>query len=235
MNEFKENNYEIPEIREFQQSLETSAFSFEALMNEVNTFLENSIDFSGEVLDIKETINAREYGLRECADAAKEAFTPEIFAEWGSMSPEQRQQIVQDYSTAIGEGLNIDFKGVVFEPLIDQMGALGYNSGDGYIHLDYSYITDPSRIVGLVDTVAHEARHQFQYEAIQNPEKFGIDQETINEWTVGMSNYTEQYATVYDPWGYHYNPVEIDARYFGESLVRELTKDLINNSINEYS
>ena len=30
--------------------------------------------------------------------------------------------------------------------------------------------------------------------------------------------------------GYQYNPVEIGARYFGESMVRELTKGIINNA-----
>ena len=36
--------------------------------------------------------------------------------------------------------------------------------------------------------------------------------------------------SAYDPWGYTYNPMETDAKYFGESMVRELTKDIINNA-----
>jgi len=36
--------------------------------------------------------------------------------------------------------------------------------------------------------------------------------------------------SAYDPWGYTYNPMETDAKYFGEAMVRELTKAIINNA-----
>ena len=83
-------------------------------------------------------------------------------------------------------------------------------------------------LMQLVDTIAHEARHQLQMEAIANPEKFGIDEATINEWAVGKQAYTTALPSAYDPWGYTYNPLEIDSKYFGESMVREITKEIIN-------
>lgn len=33
-----------------------------------------------------------------------------------------------------------------------------------------------------------------------------------------------------DPWGYKYNPLETDARYAGESVVREMTKDYMTGN-----
>jgi len=228
MNEFKEHRDEIPKIQEFAPPLEYQNSRFDDLIKEANTFVSETNDFiKGLASDTKEAINAREYGLRECGDAAKMIFTPEVLAEWGKTSLEQRDSIVQEYSRAIGDGLKIDFKGIVFEQMKKEVA--GYNSGDGYVHLNNELLKDPGKVITLIDTVAHEARHQFQFEAIRNPERFGIDRETIKEWTAGLENYSTQYATEYDPWGYHYNPVELDARYFGESMVRELTKHLINN------
>ena len=235
MEEIRETKPEVPPQLEFPDlsSQEISTYSLENLLNEVNSFVSGTKDFinkglTSEIKDISD--NAREYGLNECSDAVKNIFTPEIITEWGSMNYEKRQAIIEDYAKAIGEGLNIDYKGIIYGNLLQEMGAEACNSGDGYIHLDYSYLTNPSKIIGLIDTVAHEARHQLQFEAIRDPEKFGIDQATIKEWSAGMDSYTRQYATAYDPWGYFYNPVEMDARYFGESMVRELTKDLINKA-----
>jgi len=236
MNEFNEMAPYESRVHEFVSSSEQkdSQFNLHDIVEGVKGYIDSVENFikgiGSDTGKLEETGNVREYGLTECSDAAKEIFTTKVISEWGGMSAEKRNEIVQDYAKAIGEGLNIDFKGIIFEPLIDQMGALGYNSGDGYIHLDYCYINDPGQVIGLIDTVAHEARHQFQSEAINNPEKFGVDQATINEWKAGMANYTSSAPTAYDPWGYFYNPVEIDARYFGESMVRELTKDIINKA-----
>ena len=108
--------------------------------------------------------------------------------------------------------------------------TFGYNAGDGYVHLNVDMLVDPGMLMCLVDTVAHEARHQLQNEAIENPSKFPIDEATIKEWTGGKEAYTLDLPSAYDPWGYTYNPMETDAKYFGESMVRELTKDIINNA-----
>jgi hypothetical protein len=227
VDEFKAIN-EIPKIREFPNMPEQRdvKFNFEDLLKEVKTFIVDTNDFVNSSSDTKKTVNIREYGLHECSDSAKNIFTPKLISEWGNMSYEQQNRVVQEYSKAIAEGLNIDFKGIVFEQM--KPTDLGYNRGDGYIYLNDNFLKDSSQIISLIDTVAHEARHQFQQEAIQNPEKFGLDQATVSEWSAGINNYTDKYATEYDPWGYFYNPIEIDARYFGESMVRELTRSLIN-------
>lgn len=193
-------------------------------------------DSSDQQFESRDTVtevndSAREYGLNECADAAKEIFTPEVINAWGIMDIETRNAIAQQYAEAIGKGLGIDYKGIVWEefPVTDGTYTFGYNKGDGYVHLNVDFLCDPSMLMRLVDTVAHEARHQFQLEAIANPEKFDIDEATINEWAAGQAVYTTELPTAYDPWGYTYNPLEIDAKYFGESMVREITKDIVNS------
>lgn len=194
-------------------------------INDSSEHLSESKDAVTEVND-----SAREYGLNECAEAAKEIFTPDVINAWGGMSIESRNEIAQQYAEAIGKGLDIDYKGIVWEefPTTDGTYTFGYNAGDGYVHLNVDFLCDPGMIMQLVDTVAHEARHQFQMEAIADPEKFEIDEATIKEWAAGKSVYTTELPSAYDPWGYTYNPLEIDAKYFGESIVRELTKDIVN-------
>jgi hypothetical protein len=227
MNEFTENQGEKLNMQEFSPQLEYRTWTFDDLIKEVNTFIAETNEFiNGTSSESSETTNVREYGVKECADAAKSIFTPEVLSDWSKMNLGQREVILKDYAQAVGSGLNIDFKELVFERM--EPNIHGYANGDGNVYLNKDLLKDPSQVIGLIDTIAHEIRHLFQTEAINNPGKFGIDQATVNEWKAGVDNYTLEHATKYDPWGYFYNPIEIDARYFGESMVRELTKDLIN-------
>jgi hypothetical protein len=88
------------------------------------------------------------------------------------MSLKQRDQILQEYSKAIGKGLDINFKGIVFEKM--DPGTLGYNNGNGHVYLNEKLLRNPKEVVNLIDTIAHEARYQMQSEAIKNPENFGV-------------------------------------------------------------
>lgn len=201
------------------------------IYDSASDFVKDIKDNICDVLGIKDTSDtAREYGLNECAEAAKEIITGDVISSWGSLSLEQRNAVAQEYAAAIGEGLGINYKGIIWEEFDTSDGTytFGYNSGDGYVHLNSDFLCDPSMLMQLVDTVAHEARHQFQSEAIANPENFGIDEATIREWSAGKAVYTTELPSAYDPWGYTYNPLEIDSKYFGESMVREITKGIIN-------
>lgn len=187
------------------------------------------------VADVKkngEVIEAREWGVKEGADVASRCFTPEVIREWGSMSLEERNVVLQEYAKGIGEALQIDFKGIIWKEFPDENGmhTYGSNAGDGWLHLNIESLANPADLMRMVDTIAHEARHQFQFEAMLNPEKYPIDQDTIKEWLIGNSVYTTELPTAYDPWGYTYNSTEIDARYYGETMVRELTKAIVNNA-----
>lgn len=225
---------EIPkEVQEKPSLPEVPALSaeFADIKNVWGDFVDSIKEFADSIFGNKDTkseiMEAREYGVQECAEVAKECFPPEVLSEWGSMDLETRYEIAMNYANEIGEALGIDFKGVIWEENPDYFGC---TTGDGYVHLNINLITDPAELMILVDTVAHESRHQMQFEAMEDPSKFPIDEASINEWRTGLDYYSYDYPSAYDPWGYVYNPMETDARYFGESMVRELTKDLINNA-----
>ncbi len=220
--------FEAPSLPEVQE-IKTEYNAVRDLWNE---FVNSIKEYSNDVPVSREIVEAREYGVKECADVAKSCFTPEVIREWGMIGMDARDKVVQEYARGIGDAMDINFKGIIWErfPIENGMYTYGYNAGDGYVHLNVDMLADPGMLMYLVDTVAHEARHQLQNEAIENPSKFPIDEATIKEWTVAREMYTLEMPNAYDPWGYTYNPMETDARYFGESMVRELTKDIINNA-----
>ena len=222
---------EIPPIKEFEQNPECSdALSPDELKSEIDPFFS-----APECQEFQENLNSqerndeyiheREYGLKECSEAAKDIFSREVLLEWKNMSYQERKEIAERYAKAISSGLGIASGRVYFIPWPEHQR--GRNVGDGNIYLNADFLGNPKNIIDLIDTSAHEIRHQFQMEAVAAPERFGISPEVAREWRYGLKHYTKDYATQYDPWGYHYNPVEIDARYFGETIVREVTKDLI--------
>lgn len=176
-----------------------------------------------EYLVPKET---RDFGLSDCIKAVEDVFSPEIFRDWDSLTPEPKAAMVKEYANKVAEAFKLNtYKGVFFEEMYP--GLLGYNNGDGSIHLNEYYLTN-NRVspIELIDTITHELRHQYQYEAVQG--LHNIPDDVRNEWTVGFENYTTDSPYVYDPWGYMYNPLEIDSNYASNTVVRELTKDMIN-------
>lgn len=226
--EVKNVTFEVPPLPNVQ---ETKA-EYNVIKDIWTDFVNSTKEFIESFTDNKEIVEAREYGVKECADVAKDCFTLEIIQAWGEMDLESRDKVIQEYANGIGKAMGINFKGIVWEefPIENGMYTYGYNAGDGYVHLNVDMLADPGQLMHVIDTVAHEARHQLQNEAIENPSKFPIDEATIKEWTVGHGAYTLELPSAYDPWGYTYNPMETDARYFGEAMVRELTKDIINNA-----
>ena len=228
INEITKDVQEIPSLPEVQE-IKTE---YNAVKDVWSDFVNSIKEYTEAVPESKEIVEAREYGVKECADVAKACFTPEVIRAWGMMDLDARNKVIQEYANGIGKAMGINFKGIVWEqfPIENGMYTYGYNAGDGYVHLNIDMLADPGQLMHVVDTVAHEARHQLQNEAIENPSKFPIDEATIKEWTVGREVYTLDMPSAYDPWGYTYNPMETDAKYFGESMVRELTKDIINNA-----
>ncbi len=178
--------------------------------------------------DAQRMADTREFGVKECADAAKDIFTPQVMQEWGMMSAEARFEKLEEYARRVADVLGVQVRVIYQEGLIQQ-GCWGYNDGMGNVVLDASFVTDPAQVLEAVSTIAHEIRHQFQRDVCNNPSAYDIDPLTVAEWTVGFQTYTQERQTAEDPWGYFFNPVEIDARYFGESVVRELTRGFIDN------
>lgn len=178
---------------------------------DVNTTRGNT---GNEGKEVNETLTEK------ASDAMMEVFDQQTLSEWGKMSLEQRSEKLNEYYETLGQSLGIDAKGVVIEDLYTKVGegTQGYNSGDGYLHLDYRNLQDPEKLLEVLNTTTHEARHQLQNEAIADPSKFPeISPSLIGEWEHNMQNYDS------GNFGYesYYNQgVEVDARAFaGDVLI----------------
>lgn len=173
--------------------------------------------------DIPMNIQIREYGVDETIKDVKNIFSPEVLSEWYQYSPDQRYEKYAEVANATSKALGIDYVEVVFEHL--EEGCLGLNCGDGKIHLSDEFLKNPGTFILAIDTIVHETRHQYQSEAIRDPEKFGIDEKTWREWVIAQETYTTESLSLWDPVGYNYNALENDSNDFAKSIVREISAD----------
>ena len=188
--------------------------------NETNWFQPSS---AWERSSLLENFDIRDYGISECINSAKEIFTPEIINNWNELSEDKRITLILQYGDAVVNNFDLkEFKEIIIKDL--GFGVYGETSGDGYIYISESLVkNDMSSPLQIIDTLTHEMRHQFQMESLRG--LHNIPLEIINEWRIGEAEYTNSPPYVFDPWGYKYNPLELDARYAGETVVREFTKD----------
>ena len=163
-----------------------------------------------------------EVRINETADIMKEFFSEDVLVNWSELPLDERTEIINEYYVKAGENLGIDTKGVIVEPMYSEPGkiAMGYNSGDGYIHLNEEVVGDPGMLGQVLDTATHEMRHQFQHDALANPDNFSDIPDNVMEtweyeWTPG--NYI---SPDYDYEGYYNQAIECDARDFSEDVLK---------------
>jgi hypothetical protein len=191
------------------------------------SFLETVADTVRELAEnIREAIGITEAkevseSLELRAEKALESvFDAQTVSEWSEMSIEERSAKLSDYYAALGESLGIDTKGVIVEDLWSQFGegTQGYNSGDGYVHIDVRQVADSGSLKDLLDTTTHEARHQLQAEALEDPSRFPeISPVTSEAWEMNFRNYLS-----FNDVGFEYysiQAIEVDARQFAESVL----------------
>lgn len=170
-------------------------------------------------------VEERDFGLDRCTEAAKEIFNPGVIENWANLSLEQRKEIAGAYAKEVADAFELqNYTGVYFEDL--EPGVMGFNNGDGSIHLSNSLIAAWTSPLEIMNTITHELRHQYQFEAVQG--YHNVAEDVIKEWATAQQIYNYDQPYCYDPWGYTYNPLEIDARYAGETVVRNVTHDMIN-------
>lgn len=182
---------------------------------------------ANEIKGVVSEFEPREFGISDCSEAAKEIFTPSVIKEWPNMSIGQRKALAYSYANEVAKAFQLEyFKGVYIEHL--DGGVLGYNNGDGTIHLDESLVSGQESPFEIMNTITHELRHQYQSEAIKG--FHNVPEDVIKEWSVAQSIYNYNSPSAYDPWGYTYNPLEIDARFAGESVVKNVSNSIINQN-----
>jgi hypothetical protein len=155
----------------------------------------------------------------KATDVMAEVFDQNTIIEWGTMSMEEREAKLSEYYGKLGSTLGIDAQGVIIEDCSQTAGegVLGYNSGDGYLHIDYRNLEDPSKLLDVLNTTTHEARHQLQNEAIADPSRFPeLSPSLIAEWEHNMQNYD---SGEFGYEGYYNQGVEVDARAFAGDVI----------------
>jgi hypothetical protein len=179
---------------------------------------------------IDRSMDVRDFGIDEGFASAKSIFTSEVYSNWEGMDAKQRESIAIDYAKAVGDGMNIEIKGVIFKPM--KVNEDGYNNGDGNIYLNERYLTShgegEDQLYGLINTIAHEARHQFQSEAIKNPEKHGLDRDLAADWKNAGINYPSRVLMMLNPRAYYDNLLERDAYYFGDTIEGQFRSVMAN-------
>lgn len=171
----------------------------------------------------------REFGLEKCTEAALEIFHPGVIAEWGDMDWEVRKDIACLYAEKVAEAFELEnYQGVCIEKMGD--GVSGSNNGDGVIHISEKLFDEYATPFELMDTITHELRHQYQSECVNG--YHNVPDEVRNEWTVAMAIYNYDRPSCFDPWGYSYNPLEIDSNYAGNTVVRNVSSQMFNDAIN---
>jgi len=224
MNEFDIIAEGINEQNRWNRGDVPSAADYTGEASFIDTFFQALSDLAALVLGSKrleadgrketnESINER------ASEALAEVFDHRTLSEWGSMSMEAREAKLSEYYEKLGEIMGIDAKGIIIEDCFAtaRPGVLGYNSGDGYLHIDYRNIQNPEMLCELLSTTLHEARHQLQFEAIEDPSRFPwISPAMIEQWEYNMVNYhtgefgIESYIT---------QIVEVDANVFAADIL----------------
>lgn len=244
---------EIPAVKEFVNDCKESfrekvSDTVDAVKEYVENVTENIKDFTRGVYDSvaeyfsgtkeaetkeftmysKEFSETREFGIDHCVEAAGEYFNPGVISEWMNLSNDERAEICYAYADEVAKAFELEeYNGVVFEQL--EPGTLGYNSGDGYAHLNTDLLNPMATPLNLIDTITHELRHQYQSECVNG--YHDVADEVRNEWAVATEMYTDGQAWCYNPWGYMYNPLEIDSRFAGETVVREVSSKIFNDAL----
>lgn len=215
----------------YSGSFDSKYDDMDALLEQMQADVENRImaDFTeGKIFENlgRRFLEQRDFGLDKCTEAAKEVFNLGVFMSWGRISPQQKMKLAADYARKVAEAFElVRFKGVKFEDM--EPGVYGSNCGDGIIHVStvfaFNGYLSPFMII---DTVTHESRHQYQAEAVAG--YHNVPDEVVKEWKISDQIYNGSQSCCFDPWGYRYNPSEIDARYAAETVVRNISRDWFN-------
>lgn len=167
-----------------------------------------------------------EVRVDETAEIMADIFTEDVIADWTELSMETKSQLLNEYYIRAGENMGIDTKGVIVEPMESRPGYIsyGYNSGDGYIHINANVLNDPSNLGEVLNTATHEMRHQLQSDAIENPAAFAdISDEVLATWEYEWYHYI---SPDYDFQGYCEQAIEEDAVDFAENVLEEYKEEL---------
>ena len=150
-------------------------------------------------------------------DEVTKALTRFDADEWSNLTVKERLSAIEAFAELIGSKLGLEKKPAiaVFEGPENELGA--YVQGENRIEINQALLEDPD---ALINTVAHEMRHAYQYERAQSPETW---MDVL--YAVNFDNYI---TPIQDKEGYYINfedyqdqLVEAEARAFAKMFTNK--------------
>ncbi len=147
---------------------------------------------------------------------------------WEKASASEREAILREYIQEVASTMGISISQVTFKTSAPENGYItsGYYSSSGNLVNLNSWLLQNGDAQGwnsydLFETVVHELRHAYQYQACENPENFVVTEETLNSWQDSFDNYKDTDGFMEEGMGqreayeaYRNQAVEADARSF---------------------
>jgi hypothetical protein len=128
-------------------------------------------------------------------------------ARWAELSNKERSHSLSLFFSEVNSILGTSAVGLVFaDESADVAGY--YNASSHILTLNTKHLGE----TGLFRTAIHELRHAYQSDAVANPQKFAVSEETIRWWAKPFVDPTPEN---YD--AYFTQPREWDARNFAMS------------------
>lgn len=135
---------------------------------------------------------------------------------WAKMDHTERKDALNTLAKDVGFAFRTNVLGVRFYD--GPQSSRGYYNNDGYLYLNADVLTDDTNRLDALDTVFHEGRHAFQRVAISNPNLHSVERSQAETWANNFINYVSPNRV--NMRRYFSQPVEVDAREFAASVLR---------------
>ena len=169
---------------------------------------------------------------REIAEIINDVFSKDVIERWPAMDSTERQAYAEEYYSRLAIAMGLEPTEFVFndlnpgyQPGISTSFTFGGHvervDGSDYIELDFRLYDNPENLMKMISTTTHEARHQYQFDVVNNPEKYAdiLPQRTIDAFIWNWHNYFN--SSMYGPELYYYQALEVDAESFAQNIMSE--------------
>lgn len=134
---------------------------------------------------------------------------------WKKASLEERKQILKDLFQEMNRIYGISVDKIYIESIEAPEGYITYgyyNNGRNIIAINEDVVSDSSKYDMIMDTMAHEMRHAYQWSVVQNPENYDVNDATVEAWRENYRDYKTMEEDGFE--AYQDQPIEKDARQF---------------------
>ena len=139
---------------------------------------------------------------------------------WKKATIEERKQILRELLEEMQKIYGVSLNNIMISSIESEPGYITYGyfqNSSGTICINADLLNDVSNYKNIIDTLAHEMRHAYQYAVISNPENYQVDEETVEEWRENFNDYKTTDDDGYQ--AYRNQPIEKDAREFASWVI----------------